>query len=122
MKPKTEQHILQVPARNDLFQGREETLRRMHEHLKPQSVDKLRYCVLYGLGGIGKTQIAIEYIYRFKHLYTNIFWIRASNESQLAESYSSVARMIGHGSSKENANLRSDAQIARHWLSSTGKT
>lgn len=122
MKPKAEQHILQVPARNDLFQGRKETLRRMHEHLKPQSVDKLRSCVLYGLGGIGKTQIAIEYIYRSKHLYTNIFWIRASSESQLAESYSSVARMIGHGSSKENANLRSDTQIARHWLSSTGKT
>lgn len=108
--------------RNNAFHGREEILERMYAHLKPQygEVDsRLKTCILYGMGGIGKTQIAIEYCYKYRHDYDCIFWVRASTEVNLANSYSSILELI------EPDDYITDAvratQMVNQWLSSTGK-
>lgn len=119
------QRTFQVPARNNLFHGREETLWCMYDYLRPEAVEtdsRLRSCVLYGLRGIGKTQIAIEYIYRYKRRYAYVFWVQASNEPQLAKSYGSIAPFIGQGSVKGIPDIRQNIQRALHWLSSTDAT
>lgn len=46
---------------------------------------------LVGLGGIGKTQIAIEYAYRYKHEYHTIFLLNASNPLSLAADFTALA-------------------------------
>ena len=118
---KREVVLLQVPAHN-IFYGHEKELHCMYEYLRPQAGEKesrLRSCILYGLGGIGKTQIAIEYVYRYKHIYAYVFWVGASNESRLVNSYGSIAPAIGHGTDKDS--LQQNIQIARQWLSNTGK-
>ena len=51
--------------------------------------------VLCGLGGIGKTQTAIEYANRAKALYDRILWIDSETEQRAAESYSSLATALG---------------------------
>ena len=43
--------------------------------------------VLYGLGGVGKTQIAIEYSYRHRTDFDIIYWLRADNYETLLSSY-----------------------------------
>jgi GTPase SAR1 family protein len=54
-----------------------------------------RACVvLYGLGGIGKTQLAIEYIRRHKEKYTAIFWLNANSQDSLKLSFRDVARQV----------------------------
>ena len=59
------------------FVAREKELSNMYELLYDYSN---RTCVvLYGLGGIGKTQLAIEYIKRHKEKYTAVFWLNANN-------------------------------------------
>jgi hypothetical protein len=50
--------------------------------------------VLHGLGGIGKTQLAIEYIRRHKESYTAIFWLDANDEESLKLSFRDVARRV----------------------------
>jgi hypothetical protein len=51
-----------------------------------------RSCVaLYGLGGIGKTQLTIEYIRRYKEKYTAIFWLNANDQDSLKLSFRDVA-------------------------------
>lgn len=122
LKQEIVQTILQVPARNNIFHGQDEVLHCMYERLKPRAVEidaRLQSCTLYGLGGIGKSQIAIEYAYRYKHDYAYVFWVQASTGSSLADSYSSIASMIGHGTAK--ANVEQSVQMARQWLSNTGK-
>jgi AAA+ ATPase superfamily predicted ATPase len=58
------------------FVAREKELLKMHELLHSHSN---RACVvLHGLGGIGKTQLAIKYIKRHKEKYTAIFWLNAT--------------------------------------------
>jgi hypothetical protein len=39
---------------------------------------------------MGKTEIALEYAYRYMHQYTHIFWIRAETEAVLAESFAKI--------------------------------
>src|SRR4051812_36703797 len=53
-----------------------------------------RECTLCGLGGMGKSQIALEYCYRNKDNYRYIFWIDADTEEALQNSIADVARRL----------------------------
>ena len=50
--------------------------------------------VLHGLGGIGKTQLAVEYIRRHKEKYTAIFWLNANDEDSLRLSFRNLAQQV----------------------------
>jgi len=74
------------------FVSREKELSKMHELLHGH-VD--RTCVvLYGLGGIGKTQLAIEYMRRQKEKYTAIFWLNANDQDSLKLSFRDIAQQV----------------------------
>ncbi len=80
--------IWSVPyARNPYFTGRAEVLQHISTVLHTsQTVAVAQPQAITGLGGIGKTQIALEYAYRFGHNYDAILWIQAETyESLLAE-------------------------------------
>jgi hypothetical protein len=54
-----------------------------------------RSCVvLYSLGSIGKTQLALKYTRRYKEKYTAIFWLNANNEVSLKLSFREVAQQV----------------------------
>ena len=118
-------NLSHVPRRNTRFHGREEMLRNMYEYLNPQAVldsSGIRSCILYGLGGIGKTQIAIEYIYRHMNDYEYIFWVQAWDAPQLDRHYSSIAPRAGRGGVDAIQNLHQVVQIAQTWLSTTSQS
>ncbi|OQU94929.1 Tetratricopeptide repeat-containing protein [Cladophialophora immunda] len=50
--------------------------------------------VLHGLGGIGKTQLVIEYVRRYKEKYTAIFWVNAKDEDTIKLSFRDIAKYI----------------------------
>src|SRR5581483_10788013 len=74
--------------RNPLFTGRETVLRQLHESLSnsPQA--------LSGLGGIGKTQTALEYAYRYAYEYQAILWVRAETREALLASLAVYAHQF----------------------------
>ncbi len=47
-----------------------------------------------GLGGIGKTQIAVEYAYRYRDHYQAIFWINASTRDALSADFVKLAALL----------------------------
>src|SRR5260370_28853519 len=64
--------------RNPFFTGREEILAALHTQLGvDQTVALTQSSALHGLGGVGKTQIALEYAYRHALEYRAVFWIGA---------------------------------------------
>lgn len=74
------------------FVAREDELRDIHEALR--SDGSRRTVVLYGLGGIGKTQLAVAYAKRHKDKYSAIFWLNIKDEDSLKQSFAKVAKQI----------------------------
>jgi hypothetical protein len=72
--------------------ARENELRDIHEVLRGDG--SRRTVVLHGLGGIGKTQLAIAYAKRYKHNYSAIFWLNIKDEDSITQSFANVAKQI----------------------------
>jgi len=81
--------------RNPFFTGREDVLKKLHEALTSGSAAALSQPqALSGLGGIGKTQTAVEYAYRYRDQYTAVLWVRADSREALASSFVSLAQVL----------------------------
>ncbi|MBS4169438.1 FxSxx-COOH system tetratricopeptide repeat protein [Neochlamydia sp. AcF95] len=77
---------------NEYFTGREADLVALEETLtqgKP-----LVLAAQVGLGGVGKTQLALQYAYRAAPQYNFIWWLNAASEAALLQSYSSLAEKL----------------------------
>jgi tetratricopeptide (TPR) repeat protein len=83
--------------RNEYFTGRESLIKQVEDYLKPgekAALTQPQKQTISGLGGIGKTEIAVEYAYRHKDSYDAILWIDAENEASLAKSVAEIAEAI----------------------------
>lgn len=67
--------------------GRKADLALIKEQLRPGEVsDRRKICVIHGMGGIGKTQLAIEYARSHKTRYKSFFWLNGKTEESLIQS------------------------------------
>ncbi|WP_086859944.1 FxSxx-COOH system tetratricopeptide repeat protein, partial [Streptomyces milbemycinicus] len=78
-----------VPRRNPSFTGRDLLLERINDCLRDAPAEAA-VCALVGLPGIGKTQLATEYAYRFGAEYDVVWWASAHERGVLEE------RLGGH--------------------------
>ena len=108
----------QVPfQRNPLFTGREEILEALHTQLHVEQVVALTQSyALRGLGGIGKTQIALEYAYRYALEYSAIFWIEAETIEHVMSSLLRIVELLQLPERQETDQQRIVAAVQR-WLS-----
>ncbi|KFY92601.1 hypothetical protein V498_04837 [Pseudogymnoascus sp. VKM F-4517 (FW-2822)] len=82
-----------------------------HHHAPPGS-----RTALVGLGGVGKSQLAIEYAYRTRDRSpeTWVFWVHASNADRFEQSFRDIANFIKlSGRQNQKANI---FQLLRDWL------
>lgn len=72
--------------------------------------------VLSGLGGVGKTQIAIEYIYRYANQYKLIWWIDASTKDTLEIEYCKLGMKLGYEIDINMLNRQEKIDFTISWL------
>jgi tetratricopeptide (TPR) repeat protein len=87
--------VSNLPARNENFTDRVATLEDLHRLLLAEARGAIQTCVLYGLGGVGKTQAAIEFAHRFASHYDVIWWIRAEQAVGITDHLTWLARELG---------------------------
>jgi hypothetical protein len=84
-----------LPQRNGNFTGREDLLDQIHRSLSLRTQSTMAAQPLHGLGGVGKSQIAVEFAYRYQSNYQLMWWVQADDERSIRRSLVSLARRLG---------------------------
>ncbi|HEV3498149.1 MAG TPA: FxSxx-COOH system tetratricopeptide repeat protein, partial [Actinomycetes bacterium] len=85
--------VCNAPARNPHFTGRDGLLEQLHQRLVSGG-GTLVVQALHGLGGVGKTQLALEYAHRFAADYDLVWWIDAEQPVLIAEQLAALAARL----------------------------
>jgi tetratricopeptide (TPR) repeat protein len=85
--------VWNVGPRNPGFVGREATLGQVRERLRSGGAAVVQ--ALHGMGGVGKTQLAIEYTYRYAGAYDVVWWVSAEETGLIGEQYAALAVELG---------------------------
>jgi shikimate 5-dehydrogenase len=73
--------VLEVSHVNYLV-GRSDDLAAFYQELQHDSSRKT--VVVHGLGGMGKTQLALVYAQRYKHEYSAVFWVNSKSKDTIS--------------------------------------
>ena len=84
----------EIPERNLNFTGRAAELEALHTNLVSHSRPHPSAQVISGMGGIGKTEIATEYIHRHRDEYEIIWWIRAEHHDRVRDALVSLGQRL----------------------------
>ncbi|GCF09954.1 helix-turn-helix domain-containing protein [Dictyobacter arantiisoli] len=88
--------IMSMPYRRNLFfMGREDALARLCECLDRTKRQNTPYLfAICGLAGVGKTQLAVEYAYRYAQKYQAVLWANTSSFQVLMADFASMAHTL----------------------------
>ncbi len=97
----------QVPPRNVNFVGRDSLLEQLGERLRSEStttvLPETSPHALQGMGGVGKTQLALEYAWRHRSDYELVWWLPAETQAQVQQSLIELAAKLGIGTGGDPA-------------------
>ncbi|MFG1868186.1 FxSxx-COOH system tetratricopeptide repeat protein [Micromonospora arborensis] len=93
--PGAEPLIFNAPNRNARFTGREDDLARLRAQLQSGGSAVVLPVALQGMGGVGKTQVALEYVHRYKAAYDVVWWIVADPPQFVDTALADLAGRLG---------------------------
>jgi len=111
--------VWNLPSRNPAFTGREVLLARLREQL--QAGQRTLVQALNGMGGVGKTQLAVEYAHMFAGEYDLAWWIDAEQPALIGEQIAALAQSAGWAATDADtaaacAALAGRLRQSRGWL------
>lgn len=107
----------QTPNRD--FFRRDEELKILDRHLLPSvptQSNMSRTFAICGMGGIGKTDLAVEFVYSRKQHYDAVFWIDSAGDSQLASEFGRIAAELGLEEPTDAQDLITSRESAKAWM------
>jgi tetratricopeptide (TPR) repeat protein len=111
-----------VPARIAGFTGRADELDRLDAILTQDNraaVTQVGRAAVQGMGGVGKTALAVEYANRFRNLYDGVWWCPAESRTGVMTSLAALAKRL-EVASPEEADIEKAAKAALERLAEQG--
>ncbi|RDW75661.1 hypothetical protein BP5796_06482 [Coleophoma crateriformis] len=113
-----------IPFSNPYFYGRDKEMKAMAHHLDPPLEPyELRSYIVHGLGGVGKTALALAFAHRSRMsgLYDSIFWVKAKSHADLQNSFADIAASLKLSDSSQAITSDSSKLLVKNWLYTTRK-
>jgi hypothetical protein len=105
------------------FWGREDAVDAIEQALAPEEKPRyLKTFALCGMGGVGKTQIALQFANRNRDRYRAIMWVASDNVISMGQSFREIAKSLGliHGDHEMQDNIGSTLKV-KNWLTENCK-
>ncbi|KAK4161596.1 hypothetical protein QBC43DRAFT_243126 [Cladorrhinum sp. PSN259] len=99
-----------LPDSTDSFYGREKELVQIQHALSPSRTGQ-KIALLYGIGGSGKTQLALRHIYQERDCYSAIVWVDASTRDHAISSIEEAAETMSSSWPRDIPPLNSGRDI-----------
>ncbi|KAI1121042.1 hypothetical protein F5Y10DRAFT_288967 [Nemania abortiva] len=111
-------------TRTEHFVGHKDLLVAMHQYFQNKDNEKqeLKIYSLCGIGGVGKTEIAMKFSKEFLNEFDAIFWIGAESVDSLQRSFTKVALALGLPNVKVNGDPDHHLTLVHQWLRGTDKS
>ena len=108
------------------FVGRESTRSLIEQSLLSSTERRRKVAYIHGMGGMGRTQLAIHYATHFRDRYTAILWFDAKDEDSLRKSFVKNADRLPEGAipqamldnQQASPDVKKLIQAVKHWLES----
>jgi tetratricopeptide (TPR) repeat protein len=116
-QPLSKTHWIVPPyyPRNPSFTDRQSILSDLHNTFTTGKASTLIQQAVRGLGGMGKTQCALEYAYRNRDYYQAVFWTNATSQETLVADFVNIAIEL-HLSGKDAQDQTFAVTAVKHWL------
>ncbi len=93
--PRTIPPVWKMQPRNSVFTGRAEVLEKLHEQLLGSGKAVVVPVALHGMGGVGKTAVAVEYAHRYMADYDVVWWVPAESRNTVNPALVELAERLG---------------------------
>jgi hypothetical protein len=93
LPPSSVLRVWNIPARNAGFTGRDDLLAAVRDRLL--TGDGAVVQALQGMGGVGKTQLAMEYAHRFADSYDVAWWVNAGQAGLIGDQFATLGAALG---------------------------
>jgi NB-ARC domain len=111
------------------FVGRKEELNKIRQIFRGDGSHR-EIIVLWGLGGIGKTQLAVRFTKQLRDTYSAIFWLNGKNEQMVKQSFVKMAKRLYHNypsstlwkTAAEAKDVNQIVEAIKRWLSAKNNT
>jgi ATP-dependent Clp protease ATP-binding subunit ClpA len=117
-------HYHYIPSElSPRFWGRGDALEAIEKALGPDEKPRfLKTFALYGMGGVGKTQIALQYANKNRENYETILWVVADNVISMGQSFREIAKLLGLAQSDQEMQDTAAATFkVKNWLTDARK-
>jgi tetratricopeptide (TPR) repeat protein len=107
--------IWNIPHKNHNFVGRKELLQRIENHLNQESTPVI-LTALDGLGGVGKTQLTLEFVWQHNKGYNGVAWFNAESQERLTEDYIRLGLELNIIHQDDKYDIEKRALRVKSWL------
>ena len=107
------------------FVARDTDMQEMRRNLLPSNTsDGRKIYILYGLGGIGKTQLAVAYLREHQEMYSAILWLNGNSKYTLMQSLAAFGKHAGlspvseaaAAATQDGGDVEAEARAVLRWL------